>query len=363
MDYPNGLLINYLASSLGGISLALYSDSVHHIKYDLNIEPINDIYLFPEPFSQVGGLRNMLKIKAILQKIFKKYDIIIVQMPSIGIWSHFFTRSKKTVIYHVCANVISAANNSIKYNGVQGLIARNYARVISAIQQYLFKKGNNSVIVNGKELGVLYSQCNPLVVTSSSINQEDINTQLSSSNTKELIFVGRPAIEKGIDLIVRLINELDEKGYSLTVVGASQKEFSEVLERYDIELTVSIGKIRFFSYMSWSKGLKDLYRNKSALLIPSRGVEGTPRVIIEAMSQGCPVIASDIGGNAETIKSYHNGILIQNGNYVDLLNGVKRLYNSKTLREKIIRNGLITARINTIREFGDTFIKAIKQYE
>lgn len=73
--------------------------------------------------------------------------------------------------------------------------------------------------------------------------------------------------------------------------------------------------------------------NASALICPSRWYEAMPRVVIEALALGTPVIASRIGVYPEMIKDPDFGFLFDPGNPVDLIRCVSQLNNSGRLSE------------------------------
>ncbi len=51
-----------------------------------------------------------------------------------------------------------------------------------------------------------------------------------------------------------------------------------------------------------------------ALVVPSLGYEAMPRVLVEAMACGLPIIASRLGALAELVQHGHNGWLVEPGN-------------------------------------------------
>jgi glycosyltransferase involved in cell wall biosynthesis len=59
-------------------------------------------------------------------------------------------------------------------------------------------------------------------------------------------------------------------------------------------------------------------RECTALIFPSIWYEGMPMTIIEAFSQGLPVIASNMGAMSSMIKNGYNGLLFEAGNSANL---------------------------------------------
>lgn len=70
--------------------------------------------------------------------------------------------------------------------------------------------------------------------------------------------------------------------------------------------------------------------------------EGLPRVIPQAMAAGVPVIATEIDGSAEIIKSDHNGLLVPPGKPECIANAVMRVLNHPDLKSTLIREAFKT---------------------
>jgi glycosyltransferase involved in cell wall biosynthesis len=75
----------------------------------------------------------------------------------------------------------------------------------------------------------------------------------------------------------------------------------------------------------------------SIFVFPSLS-EGMPKSVLEAMSTGKPVIASNIPGMSETIKEDENGILVPPRNSEKLANVILKLLGDEKLRENLGRN-------------------------
>ncbi|HEY4484379.1 MAG TPA: glycosyltransferase family 4 protein [Candidatus Paceibacterota bacterium] len=108
----------------------------------------------------------------------------------------------------------------------------------------------------------------------------------------DLIFVGRLAENKGINLFLEAVKLL-VKDYQLPVraliVGDGPL-------KKDIKLKVENWKLKIDEY-GWAKDQKEVagLLNRSKILVMPSYNEGGPRVVIEAMACGVPVLATSVG--------------------------------------------------------------------
>ena len=112
-----------------------------------------------------------------------------------------------------------------------------------------------------------------------------------------LLFLGRIAPEKGLDVLLRA--KPDE--LELVVAGGGD-------ERIRLE-PQSVPGVTFLGEVDPSE-VPRLIRRARALVVPSQWYEGQPRVILEAFAAGVPVLASRIGGLPELVEDDFNGYLV-----------------------------------------------------
>ena len=154
--------------------------------------------------------------------------------------------------------------------------------------------------------------------------------ETSSSKTtppKGFLFAGRLTPEKGI---IELIERWPEQE-QLTIAG------SGILENKVRKLCDSRDNIKF--YGTFSPNDHNFYGQFEALVFPSSWLEGSPLVVIEAISMGVPVIATETSSATELIELSQCGITIpQNYSTEALRRAVTKLrMNANTYR----RNGLV----------------------
>ncbi len=83
--------------------------------------------------------------------------------------------------------------------------------------------------------------------------------------------------------------------------------------------------------MQSSEEVVALMKRAKATLCPSLWYEGMPRVVIESLAVGTPVIASNIGGYPEMIVDGESGALFATGNAGALLARIRELEESSAL--------------------------------
>ena len=99
---------------------------------------------------------------------------------------------------------------------------------------------------------------------------------------------------------------------SLILVGhASNKAYTAMLHEQVRRLHLA-GRIQFVAQVP-QRELAALMRSACVLVLPSTS-EGLPRVVIEAMATGLPVIASCVGGIPEMVENGATGFLVSPGN-------------------------------------------------
>jgi glycosyltransferase involved in cell wall biosynthesis len=84
--------------------------------------------------------------------------------------------------------------------------------------------------------------------------------------------------------------------------------------------------------------LLDHYRRADIFVIATLA-EGFPRVIYEAMSQGLPVVATDIGTIKAMLRDRQDTLLVARGSGEALADAVELLLRNVELRRALIRNG------------------------
>lgn len=117
-----------------------------------------------------------------------------------------------------------------------------------------------------------------------------------------VLYAGRLSQEKGLDVALQAWRMAQQHDLRMVVAG-------EGPERARLE-SLGEGSVEFMGHVNRSE-LTALMKDARALILPSRCFEGQPRVLLEAMASGIPIIASSIGGLEETLGGGRAGRLVR----------------------------------------------------
>ena len=213
-----------------------------------------------------------------------------------------------------------APNFKIK---VQHLMLRPFVKMINRKADLIFSYGSKITEIIA-DLGVNKSKILeiPSAISSNWVNKN----RLSISNNIKFLFVGRFERRKGIEEINKAILNLSNFNIN--------SEFHFV-GSIPIKNRLKSNKIRavYHGEIINEQSKISIYDNCDVLLCPSYS-EGMPNVILEAMSRGLIIIATDVGA-VNVLVSSKNGILIKNPKHENILDAMKILL--KTENEILLK--------------------------
>lgn len=119
----------------------------------------------------------------------------------------------------------------------------------------------------------------------------------SLKKEQHFLFIGRLSTEKGIEVILDAFKELP---FSIKIAGEGPLKYAveEAAEQFS--------NITYVGNLTSEKVIQELQKAQ-ALIFPSIWYEGMPMTIIESLSAGTPVIASNLGAMSSMILNDVNG--------------------------------------------------------
>lgn len=181
---------------------------------------------------------------------------------------------------------------------------------------------------------------------------EDANKKMKK-NKFRIISVARLIPHKGLEAIIKTVSKLDFKTEFIIVGDGPLRNSLETLSN---ELKINI---RFLGNISKKEVANWL--SSSDVFILNSSYEGLPHIVLEAMENSCPVIASAVGGTPEVVKNMSNGLLFEYNNQDELLKKINLIKDDTKLRERLVGNGkAFTKEFANVDKMVEQYIKVIE---
>jgi glycosyltransferase involved in cell wall biosynthesis len=149
-------------------------------------------------------------------------------------------------------------------------------------------------------------------------------------DARVLVCVSRLSHEKGIDVLIDAMSKLDDSSVRLYVIG-------DGAERSALAARADTARVSGRVFLKLTRPHDEIPRWLAAAdvaVLPSR-TEGMPNAVLEALSCGRPVVATEVGGTRELVNSPSLGILVPPAEPEALANALHQALND-SWNEKVI---------------------------
>jgi glycosyltransferase involved in cell wall biosynthesis len=176
--------------------------------------------------------------------------------------------------------------------------------------------------------------------------------------TARILFVGRMVEKKGLSVLFAALRLLDETRYELRVVGDGPLR---------AQLTgVSSGLSATFVGALGREALAAEYGAASIAVFPSVAAasgdqDGLPVALLEAMSVGCAVVASDLPGLRDAVVDGVSGLLTPPGSASELAAALRRLLGDPQLCDQLGRAAAVRAESFSVDAIGGRYVALLDE--
>lgn len=185
----------------------------------------------------------------------------------------------------------------------------------------------------------------------------------NSTNIKNLVHVGGFSFEKNHEGLLRifklLLKEVPDVKLWLIGDGPLREKVEKIIQHEQLEKHVCL--------TGFVNNPLDYIAHADVLLMPSI-IEGLPGVILEALLYETPVVAYDVGGISEVIKSGETGWLVNAGEENKFLGTlINVLALDIEVKARISRDGMLLAKRHYLNEqvtlsFMNLYTETLKAY-
>lgn len=196
-----------------------------------------------------------------------------------------------------------------------------YSRALEEVEKFGVSKERACVIPNGIDVENF----------SRSSDIDQLRAKLSlKDDEKVLLFVGRLAKVKRVEVLIALTKSLIKEGFrlkTLLVGEGPDRKLYEKLARPIRSNVIFIGKVPHTEVAKY-------YSMADVFVLPSLS-EGLPRVLLEASAAGKPCVATNVNGTSDIIVHGKTGYLVERWNIDAYHDYVKVLLEDEQLSKKM----------------------------
>lgn len=238
----------------------------------------------------------------------EQFDIVIDEFHGIPFFTPLFIRIKKIGFIHEITKEVWKLNS---WNKPLNLLPAVLGTVFEPLIFRLFYINTPFMTVSQSTRQDLVNWRIPkrnITVIHNGINIPKTGKLPSKEKNKTAIFLGAISKDKGIEDVIKIFKEIDnkEQSWQFWVVGKSDLRYLKVVKNLTKKLGI-FNKINFFGYVSENKKFELL--SKAHVLINPSIREGWGLVVLEGASVGTPTVGYNVPGLKDSILDNKTGIL------------------------------------------------------
>ncbi len=146
-----------------------------------------------------------------------------------------------------------------------------------------------------------------------------------------VLLASRMLWDKGVEEFVKAASALRERGYAarFALVGKPDPHNPNCVPETQLREWADAGLVEWRGYRD---DMPNVFAQASVVVLPTRYMEGLPKVLLEAAASGRPIVATDVRGCREVVTHGVNGFLIPPGDTEALIRAIEALLESPALR-------------------------------
>ena len=284
------------------------------------------------PIRPLNDLRALREIHAALADL--RPDLIAAHSSKAGILARLAARRLRVpVVFTVHGWAFTPGVPPVEaalYRRVERLVGPLASRII-AVSEYDRRLGLEARVAPPERLVTVHN------------GMPDVGPELRADPARSparLVMVARYGAQKDHPTLLRALAGLKAQPWELDLIGDGPlMGETDALAR---ELGLA-DRVHFLGQRN------DVDRRLAAAQVSllATNWEGFPLSILEAMRAGLPVVASDVGGVAESVRDGENGFLVRRGDVAQLRDRIERLLTDAALRARLGAAG----RARFVRDF------------
>lgn len=262
-----------------------------------------EIISLPYSHSQMGSMVHILGYYRTLYANRNKVDYFYCRVPDPFSWMPALMIKKPTIM-HFVGDTIDATNHNEKWNWLKKKVM-----IGGYMPEYgltLLGARKSTVYTNGDHLATKLKRygIEPTPVISSTVSEHELHEGFLPlpiyEKKLEITYIGYVRYAKGMHCLMNFCRQLRDADikYHFNLIGNGEM-MSDVIDFIKEEKLQ--GCVTLHGHIDNRTRINEILRHSDLFFFPSLS-EGSPRVVIEAMSQGTPVISTPVGSLPTTFE-------------------------------------------------------------
>lgn len=264
-----------------------------------------NVEVVPLPFngSYLGALKNWRAYRNALKQVCDKVDVVYCRVPDPFSWMPALLFKKKTIM-HFVGDTIDATRHNEKWSWLKkkvmiaGYLPDYWLTLRAAQRSWVYTNGHH--LADRLKKHHIYA----IPVISSTVSEKDLHNDFKSlpieKDNVTITYIGYVRFAKGMNCLMDFCKHLRDAGipFHFHLIGDGEM-YEDVKSFLDKENLTE--KVIMHGHIDNKDEMNRILRDSDLFFFPSLS-EGSPRVVIEAMSQGVPVLSTPVGSLPTTFE-------------------------------------------------------------
>ena len=327
-----------------------------------------NVELVPLPF--FDGLPRFFRVLPValtaLWRAIGRADLVNLRLPTpAGTIAFAAARLRRKSVFLLVVGDLAGVAAAVPADSLRRHLYHAYVRLEEQLLQAMVER--SLTITNGRALYEKHARPGrPIYETrNSTIRLADVERPRESYHPPRarLLCVSRIDPRKGLRYLPDALAVLRDRGLdpALDVLGPTVGRLGEYERAATVEAARRHGlesAVHFHGPASLEE-VYAAYTRHDLLVVPSLPGEGIPRVLLEAMAAGLPVVATRVAGIPDLVKDGENGLLVPPGDSRAIGDAAARLLTDDALRARCVAGGYETARQHTADAQADRLVEIV----
>lgn len=207
---------------------------------------------------------------------------------------------------------------------------------LDLILRFIHKNNRSIIILQSKDnvdyflKNLVISADNIILIPSAGVDLKKFTITKLPNSPPVVMLASRMLWDKGVEKFVSAARLLKEENLTARFVLVGKPDIGNP-NSISVQQLVSWNKEGFIEWWGHQNNMTRVLSQATIICLPSFYGEGTPKILIEAMACGRPIITTNISGCKDLVRDSDAGLLVDPNNVEDLINAIRTLIKDRSL--------------------------------